>query len=243
MKIFSACIVIAILASCSKGTGYVNKAEVNNQKIDGAVKLYDEFNNEANKSGMTVSLEGTSYSAITDSGGRFELADIPYGTYNVVFTKSNYGTYIYDTLHHISDGDGKPVVLGTFQLGQKSSTSTTATYFKPEDDTVKIYVTTDPPGTYFIGRGLRLFYGADTTVSSTNYTGYSQPLIGRDSTDVFKFNVSVFYDLGFVSGQKVFVRPYGEAYFANDYTDISTGKRIFPNLNPNAAPAQSFILP
>ena len=243
MKFFSALLLVAILASCSKGTGYVDKAQINNQKIDGAVKLYDEFNNEQDFGGMLVSIEGTNYSAVTDTSGKFELAGIPYGTYNLVFTKSGFGTFKIDTLNHSNDGDGKPVVLGTFQLGQQASTATTGIFFKSGADTVKMYVTVNPPGTYFIGRGVRLFYSTDTLVSSSNYMAYSDVLIARDSTDVFKFGYQQFQDMGFSSGEKVFVRPYGDAFFSNDYTDITTGKRIFPNLNNSATASQSFVLP
>lgn len=42
-------------------------------------------------SGIQVSIEGTGYSAMTDSGGHYELDDVPGGTYDVHFSKPGYG--------------------------------------------------------------------------------------------------------------------------------------------------------
>jgi hypothetical protein len=46
-------------------------------------------------SGVTVSLEGTNFSTITDDSGRFELKNVPGGTYNVRWSKPGYGDVRY----------------------------------------------------------------------------------------------------------------------------------------------------
>src|SRR5262245_46956959 len=43
--------------------------------------------------GATVTVEGTSYSAVTDSSGRYVLSHVPSGTYTLVFTKPGYGSH------------------------------------------------------------------------------------------------------------------------------------------------------
>ena len=46
-------------------------------------------------SGVTVSLEGTNFSTITDDSGRFELKNVPSGTYSVRWSKPGYGDVRY----------------------------------------------------------------------------------------------------------------------------------------------------
>ncbi len=61
--------------------------------IVGFVSLIDENGNEVNdKSNVTVTIDDLDLSATTDENGRYELKDVPSGTYNISFSKTNYGT-------------------------------------------------------------------------------------------------------------------------------------------------------
>jgi hypothetical protein len=48
---------------------------------------------------------------------------------------------------------------------------------------------------------------------------------------------------GFTSGQTVFVKVYGDAFWSNEYQDPTTGQKVFPNLNDTSANSISFIVP
>jgi hypothetical protein len=44
-------------------------------------------------SGATVSIDGTTFSATTDSSGQWEISGVPEGLYNITATKSGFGTF------------------------------------------------------------------------------------------------------------------------------------------------------
>ena len=45
-------------------------------KITGTVTLYNDLLSKVSPDGMTVSIEGTSYTATTDSGGKYIFKDV-----------------------------------------------------------------------------------------------------------------------------------------------------------------------
>lgn len=62
--------------------------------IVGFVSLIDETGNGVeDKSGVNVSIEGLARSAKTNKEGRFELSNVPAGTYNIIYEKNGYGLY------------------------------------------------------------------------------------------------------------------------------------------------------
>lgn len=62
--------------------------------IVGFVNLVDEAGNALeDKSGVNVIIDGLSVSDNTNENGRFELIDVPAGTYNLLYNKTAYGTY------------------------------------------------------------------------------------------------------------------------------------------------------
>jgi len=62
--------------------------------IVGFVNLVDETGNEVeDKSGVNISIEGLTSSAKTNEDGRFELSNVPAGTYNIIYNKTGYGSY------------------------------------------------------------------------------------------------------------------------------------------------------
>jgi hypothetical protein len=68
-------------------------------------------------SGVTVSLEGTNFSAITDDSGRFELMNVPGGTYTVRWSKPGYGDVRYIGVA-IQGGGNTPVYIAPLLFGQ-----------------------------------------------------------------------------------------------------------------------------
>lgn len=100
--------------------------------IVGYVFTINEFNElQGDHSGVTVFTEGVkrNYQTVTDKFGRFELPDVPAGTYKFIFSKNGYGTLKRFGIKHLG---GEPTVLNlpftrssgdAFVLFEKSSTS------------------------------------------------------------------------------------------------------------------------
>jgi hypothetical protein len=62
--------------------------------VVGFVTLYDTKGNPLPSSaGVTVSLEGTNTSTITDSTGKYEIPNVHIGEYCFIYTKTGYGTW------------------------------------------------------------------------------------------------------------------------------------------------------
>jgi len=62
--------------------------------IVGFVNLIDETGNEVeDKSNVNVTIEGLSSSVNTNEDGRFELSNVPAGTYNIIYNKTGYGSF------------------------------------------------------------------------------------------------------------------------------------------------------
>jgi hypothetical protein len=93
MKIFKIIIIsniLIFLLGCDKNDENIF-LEGN---IVGFVNLVDETGNEVeDKSGVNISIEGLTNSANTNENGRFELSNVPAGTYNIIYNKTGFGIY------------------------------------------------------------------------------------------------------------------------------------------------------
>lgn len=59
-------------------------------KMNGEVQLFGDCNEVVDPSGVTVTLEGTSYSAVTDANGIWSISDLPAGTYDLMYSRDGY---------------------------------------------------------------------------------------------------------------------------------------------------------
>ncbi|HLR32486.1 MAG TPA: carboxypeptidase-like regulatory domain-containing protein [Fodinibius sp.] len=90
-------------------------------EIVGLVQPYDQWNQiitgPSGQKGIKVQLEGTSYSALTDSSGRYVLDDVAASTYTIALSKSGYGTNKLPFYQFVGGGrdfvqGGRPIDLG-----------------------------------------------------------------------------------------------------------------------------------
>lgn len=212
-------------------------------KITGSVILYNDLLTKVLPYGMTVSIEGTSYTTTTDSGGKYIFKDVKYGTYSFVFTKAGYGTSRIDTFKHVNNNDQVPSIVPAKTLGAISTTSVTALEVETDGDTLIIHPTTSPEASREVSRGVRLFYGNLGSVSGSEYIGYSAVFGLKQATGSIRVGKDELYKMGFAPGSTVYIKAYGDSFVSNDYTDLNTGKRVFPNLNAFTVDAASFTLP
>jgi hypothetical protein len=101
-KIIFIFVTAALLSSCTKQsnpvTNYIYTHSDSGLVGDmvGFIDLYDTtyssylYGRVSGHSGATVSLDGTPFSAVSDSNGKWILKNIPAGTYNITFAKPGY---------------------------------------------------------------------------------------------------------------------------------------------------------
>jgi hypothetical protein len=91
-------ISLILLVSCESNTSVNPTAEQMKGSVIGYVSyfdtLYTDFNDGNSHSlvGAEISVEGTTFKAITDVNGRWEIHDLPAGTYTISCSKENYTT-------------------------------------------------------------------------------------------------------------------------------------------------------
>jgi len=243
MKINSLIIILITLSFVACNKDEEEKKEITSS-ISGKVALYDEGQTSLDNSGMTVMVEGTSpvLSAQTDAGGDFTIEDVPFGTYNLLFDKTGYGTYKYFNAS-LTETGGPLNLAETLDLGRQSDLTITDFIVHISHGSIDYTGTVDPTGTENDPKYVRIFYSADSTVSSSSYTYYSEAYEITDSTFEFPITKEELIGEGFDSGTTVYMKVYGESYWNNSYEDPASGEIVFPNLSPESPETVSFIIP
>lgn len=239
-KMFTALLLLLgiLTLSCNKSSSNISYGQ-----IRGVVRLVDDLNNPQTFAGMQITAENTGLSTTSDSTGKYILNGLKNGIYNLVFSKPGYGTYILVGFNNNGNALDHPSIVPLTTLGKFSTTTLSAFYVNVQNDSVVLRPTIDPAGTADQPRGIRFFYGTDSTISNENFTAYSKVYQLSNSTGILKVGPDYFYSLGFSAGDTIYIKGYGDAFFSNDYDDPQTGQHIFPNLNTTSPVSVSFILP
>lgn len=236
-------IAIIGISSCKDDTG-VDPAPTTKADIVGRVNLYNEGVIPMDNSGMKVSLEGVTPEIfdITNAEGKFVLADVPFGTYTLIFDKSGYGTFKKFELQHIYTGF-PTFISSSPSLGQEATTTITGLNVVESNDAITVSTTMSPEANIGNTRYLRYFFSTEETVSNENFDAVLETLQAQITPYDLNLNRSTLGTLGFSSGQTVYVKCYGESFWSNQYDDPNLGTTVFPNLNPASADAMSFVVP
>jgi len=225
------------LISCNDNKPDPNRTEAD---IFGSVALFNEFTDPLPDSGMTVSILGSIplNSTKTDIDGKYVFKNLPFGTYNLLFQKEGYGDFI-KVVDHLNNTDG---VTGVelLLLGQKSNTKVPILQVIPVTINVTIKVTVDSIGTPERPRYYRIFYSTENDVSNIAFQFQSGRLTATSAVDETFLSVGDIHAMGFITGDIVFVKAYGESFYPNDYFDPLLGRVVFPNENLISANDKSF---
>jgi len=231
--------MISLLSwACNKESSNISYGQ-----IRGVLRLVDDLNNPQPFAGMQVTAENTGISTVSDSAGRYILNGLQNGKYNLVYSKPGYGTYTLVGFNNNGDAYNNPSIVPLVTLGKFSTTTFSSMTINIHNDSVIMRPSIDPAGTPDQPRGIRFFYGTSSDVSSALYTAYSKVFQLNNATGALKVGFDYFYSLGFHSGDSIYIKGYGDAFFSNDYDDPNTGKHVFPNLNQTSGAASSFLLP
>lgn len=209
--------------------------------VIGFVTLRDEYGVLlADNSGVYVSVEGSqpALTTLTTSSGRYQFDNLQVGTYDLVFSKTGFGTM--KNLGFIFVGGDKPRIfnttmsqISTSMLNNLSLTSTSSTVFSASG-------TISPAVISSSYKLIRFFYSKSNTVSSTNYlTSY---VTTNTTTTAFSSSRS-FDKVTYPSGTTMYVKAYSDISSSYGYMDIITGSTINSTMNQTGSNVASIVVP
>jgi len=239
--LFPILIILLSLAGCESNS-LLDPS--NSANIIGSVNLYDEGTTLLPKDGMTVSVDGANsvISSKTNEAGAFTLNNVPFGTYNITFSKTGYGTFKKIGVVHANNGSST-VISPSPSLGQKSTTIINGLNVSTSNNIVTLSIRTVPQPTNTAPRYIRVFYSRSSNVSYINYLKYSGIYSHKSNPANLDLTATDFNEMGFVSGERIYVRVYGDSFWSNDYENTVAGIHEFPNINITTVAAVSFVVP
>ncbi|MBC3786427.1 hypothetical protein [Spirosoma utsteinense] len=218
--------------------------------IRGFVTLCDEFGVvKAKSDSMIVSLEGlqTAFPARTRPEGRFTIANVFGGNYNLSYNKprSEYGNFKQIGIVHTG---GLITVANSVTIWERAKTvpSNLSVSIKGLNLTLSgVTGPVQPVGTADEQkRRVRLFFGRDEKVSHLSYvTTWGQVVVPPGSTGEFAEKLLADELQAFQPGERVYVIAYGITAFENAYVDPETKRKVYTGINPTPSNVVSFILP
>ena len=239
---FKILMFILAIATVSCSSDDSNNDPITKANITGSVNLYDEGTTLLDESNMLVKVVGTNplITALTNSNGQFVLEDVPFGTYTIEYEKAQYGVFKKFNFSHQGNANA---ITEIPSLGKTSSTEITDLLINIVNGQVVFSITTSPAGNNSNKRYVRYFLSTSATVNNTNFMYYSPVFVSQINPYQSTITQSNLINAGFISGQTVYVKAYGDSYWSNEYFDVSLNKKVFPNLNTNSANAVSFVVP
>jgi hypothetical protein len=249
-------IVIGILVSgCSKNE---NPLSVSSSDMSGTlggwVELADiDGGPVADAGGVSVTVEGTNYSATTTSDGQWSIGGLPAGTYIVSFSKSGYGTYKSIGHRHVGGGDSylSPVTLGAVPGMSISNFSvrsldSVVSYIRRDtlhqtDDTIRTYLrhvevkagfSGDSTG---IGR-VKVYFGRNQNLSNMpgNYLfvmDVNQYEDGNWRKQLLRVNSETLAQHGITPGSTLYAVAYVASYYGTQYFDPAANQWAYTSVS------------
>lgn len=254
-KSFAFLLVLAM--GCGKDSGNhsiavpdIVQAQQNRANIQGMILLYDEEGNrQTDMSGVTVSIDNSTVSTKTGADGKWTLDSIPYGTYDISYSKDGYGTGKIMGIYHAATNHATTLIANSEAMAVNSSIAINNMVITPFNAAIQAAGVTgvhiDPLFNNPSGKDkyVRLFLSDNANVSSTNYLADVKIRTnGVSQQNDFNLTTRFFENLGFKKGQTIYVKGYGDSFLADDYTDPLTNTTVFPSLSTKPSATVNFVL-
>lgn len=227
-------------------------AQQNRANIQGMIVLYNEDGNRlTDMSGVKVSIDNSTVSTKTAMDGKWKLDSIPYGTYDISYSKDGYGTGKIMGLYHAATNHATTVIAKSESMAANSTISIDNLTITPFSGTIQSIgisgVHIDPVFSNPSGKDkyVRLFFSDNASVSSNNYLAEVKIKTNGSSSQMNDYNLttSFFESMGFKKGQTIYVKGYGDSFLSDQYTNPLTNTVVFPSLSEKASNTVSFVLP
>ncbi|HUL44239.1 MAG TPA: carboxypeptidase-like regulatory domain-containing protein, partial [Bacteroidota bacterium] len=184
---------------------------------------------DANGGGFLVTIDGTMYSAVTDSFGRWKIESLPAGDYTITISKDGYGTMkIYNyRFGRGAHGTWPYVFMGKLPDFDVESAATTMA-----GDTAIISGKLTNTSTDW--RSVFMFLGKTNRVSQLPpdyFQVYGVEVLRNSDTYSGSIPASWLAHKGIVSGDTVFVAVYAASEHVISWTDPATQRDYFSPLS------------
>jgi Carboxypeptidase regulatory-like domain len=243
LSFFSVITVLILIAGCKGDTGPAGPSQTGS--ITGFVTLINSDGSlPANRSGVVVSIQGTSLSTMTDSLGQWTISNVTTGTYTIAATKPNYGMTEQQGVQFL--GGSNPLYLGNIN-GSINGYMTLAQppNFTVAFDSLKIAGDSElniwfsmsgqllPPANEFL-----IAIGNDSNVNGSDPQKYLYSNVGQfgeGENGFVPINASDLYYAGFKSGATAYLVAYPLEFFGfgeyySMYYDIPSGRYVYTSL-------------
>lgn len=257
-------LVTALLSGCKGKDGNPGPAGANGTStpiltgnIIGFVSPLDENGQVLSKAGVLVTLANVSpqLTQTTDANGRYEFTNVRSGTYNLVFSRIDLGTYKVFGFSH-TGGDQPSVVPGIYYGGSIPLIGFSSVNILSLTAGLPVY---NPNGAVYVpiqaafgagsnyaqsyvlyaGTGPGVNSSTGTLLQPSSFSGGSSYLVNVRLSKV-QLNAA-----GFSTGTRIYLVAHALSsyYFSYSYTDAATGRTVFPAMNPNASSEISVVVP
>ena len=228
-----------LLFNCKGPAGDVGPVLIG--KLTGYVNVYDEYGNRLpDRSGVTVTVDGTGKSAISDAKGKYEIADLSTNTYNIIVSKPSFTN---DTIKSVAFVGGNVAAILNVFIGQTPTFKATNLTAGINNGYVQLSAVSSAAASKFPSYygGFIAYFGNTNNVSNKNYL-YSSTLPFSFLAPNPNFTLSTGYNTsdlktyGFTSGSTAYIVVYpinlrGASYYnpatnSYEYTAIGTPSNV-----------------
>lgn len=231
-----------ILFGCTRNTLESDNATLQlTGTLRGSVELHN-LNDSLSKhlEGVRIEIEGTNFSALTDTLGNWEIQNLPTRTYSISFSKISYSTWK-NTAYSFLGGGVVP-----FNSLEKSIILVEIPTYKVYLDSIKmptssnsgeVYCHTDkytsssePTVVYIASKEKKLLDNPPRTLKTNNSFSNTERF-HKDS--IYYLSIPVYYNEargllnGFNHGDTIYVRAY-PFHFSETYYDINARNTVIP---------------
>lgn len=241
---------------CNCEKGFLPELE---GSLVGYVYTFDEFANLLeDHSKVVVSAFGMQrvYQTRTDASGRFELMNLPVGTYELHFEKPGFGTMKQFGIQHLG---GTPTILGLSYVEHGYASYAIFIYQLPTTEILSLSIENDTLIAEFVfsgpepeNIGLHMYFSTETgfaldhasyiTNLSLFYSNGKYQCEAKTDRLPFSQGVTIYYRASVLSTvHTIRARGYNNIYGTDSYVNCENNSTIYPNLGDDS-PEFSFIL-
>jgi|SRR6185437_9779802 len=222
--------VILFFSSCHKTT--TDQLPTPASAVMGRVALYDSTNKtQPNCKGVTVSIDGTSYTTTTDSTGKYAFENVPQTKYTFTYSKAGYSTH----KDYAIDLTGSKTVQAENVTGLYMPCSTNVSLAASLSNSLIEVQTTLTSNPSIFNPWAVVFFSDSASVSSSNYTiaYYISPIPATQSAGgglTATFKPSPY----FASGSTVYIKVYATNTGNSYYATTAGGTIIYEGLGSSS---------